>query len=60
MGGGDFPNKCDFRVDRGFVVKWSSLPVRLYVHKNVPSMAYKNFSYAVDIWNEILEFPHKR
>ena len=52
-GGGSFDaNECDFRVDRGFVVKWSQLPVPLYVHRDVSSAASKNFSYAVDIWNE--------
>jgi len=51
-GGGLETNACDFRVDRGFTVKWSSLPVPLYVHNEVHSAAYKHFVYAVDIWNE--------
>ena len=52
--GGDYgqENGCHFRVVRGFVVKWDELPVPLYVHGSVPSDVHKNFSYAVDIWNE--------
>lgn len=45
-------NKCNFRVDRGFVVRWGELPVPIYIDESVPSITRKNFIYAVDMWNE--------
>ena len=45
-------NTCHFRVDRGFSVKWETLPVLVYVHESVPDISRKNFMYAVDMWNE--------
>ncbi len=43
---------CYFRVDRGFSVKWDSLPISVYIHESVPEISRKNFIYAVDMWNE--------
>lgn len=43
---------CNFRVDRGFVVKWKELPIPVYTHPTVPTMAHKNFIYAVDMLNK--------
>ncbi len=49
-GGGQ--NRCNFRVDRGFIVRWGELPVPIYIHETVPTVTRKNFTYAVDMWNE--------
>ena len=43
---------CHFRVDRGFSVKWESLPILVYIHESVPDISRKNFVYAIDMWNE--------
>ena len=45
-------NSCNFRVDRGFVVKWKDLPIPLYIHNSTPEQARENFIYAVDMLNE--------
>ena len=43
---------CYFRVDRGFTVKWETLPIAVYIHESVPEISRKNFIYAIDMWNE--------
>ena len=43
---------CNFQVDRGFEVKWSSLPISVYIHESVPEISRRNFIYAMDMWNE--------
>ena len=45
-------DSCNFRVDRGFVVKWKELPTPVYIHPSVPGIARKNFIYAMDMLNE--------
>ena len=45
-------SKCNFRVDRGFVVKWGELPIPVYIHESMSTLARKNFLYAMDMWNE--------
>ena len=45
-------DSCNFRVDRGFVVKWKELPIPVYIHQSVPDIARKNFVYAMDMLNE--------
>ncbi len=49
---GEGKNSCNFRVDRGFMVRWEELPVPIYIHESVPSITRKNFVYAMDMWNE--------
>ena len=46
------PDNCRFRVDRGFIIKWRSLPIPIYAHASLPSLPRQNFLYAIDMWNE--------
>ena len=43
---------CNFRIDRGFSVKWRELPIPVYIDDSVPEISKKNFHYAIDIWNQ--------
>jgi len=45
-------NSCSFRVDRGFVVKWNTLPIPVYLHESTANITRKNFLAAIDMWNE--------
>ena len=45
-------NKCYFRLDRGYVIKWKNLPIPIYIHNSTSEVAEKNMAYAVDIWNQ--------
>ncbi len=44
--------ECNFRLDRGFVIKWDTLPIPVFVHKTFPSVARNNILHCVNIWNE--------
>ena len=50
--GGGGAQSCHFRVDRGFIVRWSELPIPIYIHASVSDISRKNFVYSLDIWNE--------
>ena len=49
---GGSQNECNFRLDRGFVVKWKEFPIPVYIHESVPEISRDNFIYAMDMWNE--------
>ena len=49
---GDERNKCYFKLDRGYVIKWKNLPIPIYIHNSTSALVEKNMAYAVDIWNQ--------
>ncbi len=48
---GNERNDCYFRLDRGYVIKWKSLPIPVYIHNSTTETTNKNMKYAIDIWN---------
>ena len=48
---GNERNECFFRVDRGYIIKWKSFPIPVYIHYSTSPGTKKNMEYAMDIWN---------
>ena len=49
--GGTGQNECNFRVHRGFVVKWENLPIPVYIDSSVSQLTQENIYYSIDMWN---------